>query len=267
MNVAVIDRVINDNMIHQVFMVQHPTNWNRFREAIDTKFRNAGGDVEDVYLTNRSRYMDTIIRPTFEAAMDKEGCVNAHFAMSQEKQGLWFAHLPDVDPVANMSGVLYTDVRFPQSYAGTDATYRWHNNHMVNWYHASTYSAAHIWAQWNGVATDAATREFFDHFTKNMGHTHEGAYAHVDVNNPQQLTLSKLYSGTDEWSEMRNSSLTRGEVNAEGVVVDTNGDPILAETEDITAPADPMLGLSIHNTTAVWRDIVMQMKDALEADN
>jgi hypothetical protein len=267
-NVAVVHKTLSGgDKIQQIFMVQHPTNWNQFRTAIDNKFVGAGGDVERVYTTNRARYMDTIIRPTFEDAADKEGCVNAHFAMSQEKQGLWFAHLPDVDPAYDGSNTFYSRVRFPQSWAGTDASYRWSGNHMVNDYHATTYSAAYIWSQWNGVAADAATREFFDHFTRNMGHTYDAVYGHVNTAAAQQLTLSKLYSGTDDWSAMRNSALTRGEVNVDGVVVDSNGDPILAESESIVAPADPMLGLSTHNTTAVWRDIVVQMKDALEADN
>jgi hypothetical protein len=263
----VVNQVINAGMVHQVFMVQHPTNWNQFRDAIDAKFVGAGGEVEDTYVTNRSRYMDTIIKPTFEGSMDKEGCVNTHFAMSQEKQGLWFAHLTDVDPAYDLSSTSYTRVRFPQSWTGTDASYRWSLNHLVNDYHATTYSAAYIWSQWNGVSNDPATREFFNHFTRNMGHTYDTAYGHVNTAASQQLSLSKLYSHTDDWSDLRNSELTRGEVNAEGVVVDTNGNPILAETETIVPPADPMLGLSVHNTTAVWRDIVLQMKDALEADN
>jgi hypothetical protein len=267
-NVAVVNMIHNGgDEIHQVFMIQHPTNWNRFREALDNKFIGAGGDVEDLYLEHRSRYIDTIIRPTFESAMDKEECINSHFAMSQEKQGLWFGHLPIVEPTYNMSGAWWTRVRFPQSWTGTDASYLWHTNHMTNFYHASTYSAAHIFGIHNGISADSASREFFDHFTKNMGHRHESPYAHMNTALPQNLTLSKLYSGTDEWSNMSNATLTRGEINAEGVVVDSNGDPILTETETISPPADPMIGVSVHNTTAVWRDVVMQMKDALEADN
>jgi hypothetical protein len=266
-NVCVVNTTNNNNYTRQTFVIQHPTNWERFNEALNVKFLSAGGELADVWEEHRSRYVDTIIKPLFDESSDMEDCVSTHFAMSMINHGQWYAHRPEHDIAVNDGGTRI-GVRFPQTYPGNEVYFKFDYSHEELNYSGTTFSSHRIFGVHNGInALDPGTKKFFDHFVEIMGYRYEGApYAKMNVNDSSHMTLAMLYSKHSEWNDFNSHPLRSGGLDANGNVVYNNGDPVDSETLSITAPADPMLGMNFDNTTAVWRKVMIQMKDALESD-
>jgi hypothetical protein len=263
-----------------------PTNWYSFMQKVRDRMSRSRSIVYDTYIANESRYIETIIRPHFEANQNREGCLTQPYSFF--KDGFFkrkVLNLPRKGPPYNMGGFNYFLVQSPMTNPGSFSLYASNyypvgQNHV---YSTLTNYPGNIGTNFDTMPgarsgvdpADPAMNKFLTLLSEPLdpynswGVNRSVATDWYNLEGKPLLQFLDVYEYDDDINALGSNAISTYSENEDGIVVDPTGTPVPALTGSVKDLVNPNVSLGMtgdFTMTHVWRLVIGDLEDALKSD-
>jgi hypothetical protein len=265
-----------------------PVNYPVFRDtlvaAFDARMESADPDISTYWFTDKSSYINSVIKPMFDSAKDLEDCVSQYFGLSMSNQNksshMWLpAKATSTSPLVR--GSKWQLAHYKVGMSMSLGYYASGVNDLTNesTAQASASSGHALEGMWGGVDTtdpfvSKLVQQCFAPFQDDVYETqlHLPSLI-VSAGAGQGITKHAFFGHNDEDTTAFNASpYSNATVNGSGQMVDADGNP-LATNPNVKAILTPRFqGITGGQCySELFRDTYEALKDAIHdailADN